>query len=230
MAKLDVANRTCRIEQGRPSAVDNSTSVHFPPVGGQELGDCTCWSSGYYYSTYTQARDELLNAASGSGGLSDEEFGTDPCYDNPPHPEIYFHEDRARYSPRLYAVAEVAYAERNRLTFSGGVGAATSPLFRGPSVIEPTEQGDLPIDGPLVVDLTDGAGFIPSCGSRGVFVSLAVSSSAPASVTATIRRVTVHHDLDGDGSFAAISATNLPLTVQRDSTRSVSVNVPGLCP
>ncbi len=50
----------------RPSAVDNSTLMYFPPIGGpQEIGDCTCWSSAYYYNTYTQARDEGLDASSG---------------------------------------------------------------------------------------------------------------------------------------------------------------------
>ena len=50
----------------RPSAVDNSTLMYFPPVGGpQEIGDCTCWSSAYYYNTYTQAYDEGLDASDG---------------------------------------------------------------------------------------------------------------------------------------------------------------------
>ena len=50
----------------RPSAVDNSTLQFFPPIGGpQGAGDCTCWSSCYYYNTYTQARDEGLDASGG---------------------------------------------------------------------------------------------------------------------------------------------------------------------
>jgi hypothetical protein len=49
----------------RPSAADNSTLMYFPPIRAQEIGDCTCWSSAYYYNTYTQARDEGLDAASG---------------------------------------------------------------------------------------------------------------------------------------------------------------------
>jgi len=47
----------------RPSLADNSTFMYFPPVRKQPIGDCTCWSSAYYYNTYTQARDEGLNAA-----------------------------------------------------------------------------------------------------------------------------------------------------------------------
>lgn len=49
----------------RLSAVDNSTLQYFPPIGKQEIGDCTCWSSAYYYNTYTQARDEGLDASTG---------------------------------------------------------------------------------------------------------------------------------------------------------------------
>jgi hypothetical protein len=48
----------------RPALADNSTFMYFPPVRHQPIGDCTCWSSAYYYNTYTQARDEQLNAAS----------------------------------------------------------------------------------------------------------------------------------------------------------------------
>jgi hypothetical protein len=50
----------------RPPAVDNSATDWVPPIGGpQEIGDCTCWSSCYYYNTYTQARDEGLDASEG---------------------------------------------------------------------------------------------------------------------------------------------------------------------
>jgi hypothetical protein len=47
----------------RPSLADNSTFVYLPPVGKQQIGDCTSWAAAYYYSTYTQARDEGLDAA-----------------------------------------------------------------------------------------------------------------------------------------------------------------------
>ncbi|MBN1918300.1 MAG: right-handed parallel beta-helix repeat-containing protein [Verrucomicrobia bacterium] len=49
----------------RPLAVDNSATVYFPPIGVQDHGDCTCWSSVYYYNTYTQACDEGLDASAG---------------------------------------------------------------------------------------------------------------------------------------------------------------------
>ncbi|MBU0618021.1 MAG: hypothetical protein KKI02_09915, partial [Planctomycetes bacterium] len=46
----------------RSAVVDHSREPYFPPIGQQMWGDCTCFSSCYYYNTYTQARDEDLNA------------------------------------------------------------------------------------------------------------------------------------------------------------------------
>ncbi|MGE0825954.1 MAG: C1 family peptidase [Candidatus Binatia bacterium] len=52
-----------------PAAVDNSASIHFPPIGSQgSQGSCTAWATCYYYNSYTQARDENINV---SGGISD---------------------------------------------------------------------------------------------------------------------------------------------------------------
>ncbi len=49
-----------------PTSVDNSTSTSFPPVGDQGgQGSCTAWATAYYWETYTQAKDEGLNAAGG---------------------------------------------------------------------------------------------------------------------------------------------------------------------
>ncbi len=49
------------------TAVDNSTSQYFPPVGDQGAqGSCSAWGTCYYWSTYTQAKDEGLNASGGS--------------------------------------------------------------------------------------------------------------------------------------------------------------------
>lgn len=51
----------------RPAAVDNSASVHFPPIGNQGgQGSCTAWAAGYYYNTYTQALDENLTVSDGN--------------------------------------------------------------------------------------------------------------------------------------------------------------------
>lgn len=50
----------------RPAAVDNSTSAWFPPIGNQgEQNSCVGWSVGYYYDTYTQARDEGVDVSRG---------------------------------------------------------------------------------------------------------------------------------------------------------------------
>ncbi len=56
---------TAPVPQALPPAVDHSTTIHFPPLGKQQIGDCTCWSSAYYYNTYTQAFDERLDASTG---------------------------------------------------------------------------------------------------------------------------------------------------------------------
>jgi len=50
----------------RPSAVDNSVLPWFPPIGDQgEQNSCVGWSVGYYYNTYTQARDEGVDVSRG---------------------------------------------------------------------------------------------------------------------------------------------------------------------
>lgn len=50
-----------------PSSVDNSVSIHFPPIRSQgSQGSCTAWAAGYYYNTYTQAMDEGLTASGGN--------------------------------------------------------------------------------------------------------------------------------------------------------------------
>jgi len=49
-----------------PAAADNTLSQYFPPVRSQgNQNSCTCWSSGYYYNTYAQARDENLLVSTG---------------------------------------------------------------------------------------------------------------------------------------------------------------------
>jgi hypothetical protein len=402
----------------RPSAVDNSTLMYFPPVGGpQEIGDCTCWSSAYYYNTYTQARDEGLDASTGDpnvicsprflfaliaqgwwgaectehamarladigcaplskhpmstdwtvwpteaawvaalknrtatlrkiradneegleaikqhiadGGLVvtradflsnygsygasasgpgidnrvmyrregyhylrhsicvvaydddrsywddrdhqthygafliansegpdwgwynstetgdkgfiwiaytmflEREFGwydydlpVSPCFDEAPYPEVYYHDDRPDYRPRLYAVAGINHNSRNLLTFSGGVGPTDAPEFTGPEAIEQTEEGVIAINDRrrAAVDLTDGAGLIPPGATKNVFVSLALDGSA--SQPATITSVDFYHDFDGDGVYTNVPAEmDSPLTVWPDTTGYVSASV-----
>mgnify|MGYP000994326464 CR=1 FL=1 len=49
-----------------PASADNSVSQHFPPIGNQgSLGACTSFATCFYYSTYTQARDEGINVSGG---------------------------------------------------------------------------------------------------------------------------------------------------------------------
>ncbi|MCX7046542.1 MAG: hypothetical protein NTX50_13785 [Candidatus Sumerlaeota bacterium] len=53
-----------------PTAVDNSISQYFPPIGDQGAqGSCTAWAACYYYNTYTQAMDEGSNPAGGDTNI-----------------------------------------------------------------------------------------------------------------------------------------------------------------
>ncbi|MBU0640299.1 MAG: hypothetical protein KKB50_15645 [Planctomycetes bacterium] len=403
----------------RPAAVDHSTSKHFPPIGAQRVGDCTCWSSCYYYNTYTQARDEGRDASKGDpdvvcsprflftliaegargaectaramehladvgcapvsahamttpcpewpaekawvaalrnrpgefhrvradspeglekvkqhiadGGCAvtrglfhanyvdygksaggpgidnhvmyqgvggnhlrhslcicgyddklayvdkrdgqthygaflianssgpdwgwynstgkstkgflwvayamflEGQFGrydnddnpyVDPCFDNPEHPEVYFHDDRPRYRPRLYAAVGINHNARSLLTFSGGIGPTAKPEFTGPEAIQETDHGDLPISDTdrVVVDLTDGVKVIPPGTSKDVFVSLglAASASQPAKMTS----VDFYCDFDGNQTYTKVPAKmDSAVTVEPGKTGYVSVKI-----
>jgi hypothetical protein len=66
------ANGTSAVPSDLPALVDNSTLMYFPPMMRQLVGDCTAYSSTYYYLTFMQAQDEGLNASE-----------LDPAYDYP---------------------------------------------------------------------------------------------------------------------------------------------------
>lgn len=390
----------------RPSAIDNSTLKYFPPIGQQKVGDCTCWSSCYYYNTYTQARDHDLDASTGNpevicsprflfslisqgtagaectehameflsevgcatvsyysmdahwaewpgeearvaalrnrtgrlhkvrvdnvegldtikqhianGGCAvtrglfranypaygekasgpgidngvmyakvgenylrhslcicgyddkrtytdnrdgqvysgafiiansegqewgtynstgtgtkgfiwvaynmflEGEFGlydhddnpyTDPCFDNPPYPTIYYHDDRPDYIPSLYAVVGVNHNKRNILNLTGGIGECDFPEFIGPTVIEQTNAGAIPIDDMhrVVVDLSDGIHLIRTGKQKQVFVKLSVHSSAGSS--ATITSADFYYDSEGNGIYTKFSSTDPTVTI-----------------
>ena len=402
----------------RPAAVDNSTLKYFPPIGKQKLGDCTCWSSCYYYNTYTQARDHDLDASTGNpevvcsprflfalisqgtggaectehamerltevgcapvskhamdshwakwpsevawiaalknrpgtlhkvraddveglerirkhiagGGCAvtralfhanyaaygdsvrgpgidngvmyanigenhlrhsicicgyddersyidqrdgksysgafliansegqtwgscnstgkgsrgfiwvaytmflDREFGwydnddnpyTDPCYDNPLRPTVYFHDDRPRYRPMLYAVVGINHNKRNQLTLNGGIGSFQSPKFIGPKAIEETNQGEISITDAnrVVVDLSDGAHLIAPGSPHQVFVQLSVNDKADLS--AAITSADFYYDPDGDGAYKKFSSSGPVVTVAPGTKASVAVEV-----
>jgi hypothetical protein len=66
IASLSACGPAKKAGQKRPPAVDLSATKYFPPIGHQRVGDCTCWSSCYYYDTYTQARDHDEDASTGN--------------------------------------------------------------------------------------------------------------------------------------------------------------------
>jgi hypothetical protein len=178
---------------------------------------------GFIWVAYTM----FLNAEIGWYDPPPEEWpDVDPCVDNPPYPEVYYHDDRPNYRPRLYAVAGINHSCRNLLTFSGGVGPAETPEFTGPNAIEYTDEGAIPISDSrrAAVDLTDGAGLIPSGTAKNVFISLAVDASATQA--ARITSVDFYCDFDGDGVY-----TNTPgqmgasVLVWPDTTGYVSASV-----
>jgi hypothetical protein len=150
----------------------------------------------------------------------------DPCVDNPPYPEVYYHDDRQDYRPRLYAAAGINHSSRNLLTFSGGVGPTDAPLFLGPEAIQPTDEGAIRIDPRrrVVVDLTDGISFIPPGVTENVFISLALDASASSS--ATIVSVDFYCDFDGDEVYTEVPGEmGSPVTVSPGTTEYVSASI-----
>jgi hypothetical protein len=425
MACLILTNSSCDIisnrakkDEKRPTAVDHSTSKYFPPIGKQQIGDCTCWSSAYYYNTYTQARDEELDASTGdpdvvcsprflfslismgvggaectehamerlaevgcapvskysmathwskwpgeeariaalknrpgslhkiradneegletikqhiaNGGCAvtrglfranypaygdsakgpgidngvmyakvgenwlrhslcicgyndtlsyvdardrktyqgafliansegpnwgshnstsrgtkgylwiayamflNGEFGmydnddnpyTDPCYDNPPYPMVYFHDDRPHYRPKLYAVVGINHNKRNLLTLIGGIGSIDSPEFIGSKGIEQTDKGEISIadTNRIVIDLTDGAHLFVPGKTQQVFVQLIVNQKAD--LDATITSADFYYDFDGKGSYKESSSADPIVTVAPGETGYAKVDL-----
>jgi hypothetical protein len=194
---------------------------------------------GWYNSTGTGTRGFIWVAYAmfleGEMGWYDpppEEWDdVDPCVDNPPYPEVYFHDDRPHYRPTLYGVAGISHNARNRLTFSGGVGPTDAPEFTGPEAIEQTDEGAISINPRrrAAVDLTDGANLIPPGTTKNVFISLALAASASAD--ALITSVDFYHDFDGDEVY-----TNVPgemgsvVTVEPGTTGYVSASITGPIP
>jgi hypothetical protein len=132
-----------------------------------------------------------------------------PCFDNETQPTVYTHDDRLNYRPSVYAVARVEYPRRNRLTLTGGIGWTWRPLFTGPMVLEPTEQGAIALGGTVVVDLSDGAHLLVPGVWQQLFVKLVVSDAPGDTVRMT--DVTFQVDLDGDGLYDSVPANSVPL-------------------
>jgi hypothetical protein len=176
-------------------------------------------TKGFMWIAYTMFREREF-------GWYDYDLETSPCFDAPPDPEVYYHDDRPDYLPRLYAVAGINHIARNLLTFSGGVGPTDAPEFLGPEAIEQTPEGALPIDDSRrpAVDLTDGIDLIPHGTTKNVFVSLALHSSATQA--ATITSADFYYDFDRDGVYANLSAEiGSAVMVWPGTTKYVSVSV-----
>ncbi|MGD8452802.1 MAG: hypothetical protein PVJ57_13365 [Phycisphaerae bacterium] len=187
---------------------------------------------GWYNSTDTGTKGFIWIAYNmfleGQFGLYDNDDNpyTDPCYDNPEYPEIYYHDDRPDYQPVLYGVAGINHNARNLLTFSGGIGQPGAPEFIGPEAIERTELGDISINDSrrVAVDLTDGIPFMPPGESSNVFVSLSLAAEAAA--PATITSVDFCYDFNHDGVYTTVPGEMQgPVTVEPGATRYVSATI-----
>ncbi len=214
-------------DDNRPYVDDRDGETHYGAflIANSEGPD---W--GWYNSTETGSKGFIWIAYTmfleREFGWYDYDLATSPCFDAPPYPEVYFHDDRPDYRPRLYAVAGINHRARNLLTFSGGIGPTDAPEFTGPDAIEYTAEGSLPIDDSRrpAVDLTDGVDLIPPGTTKNVFVSLAVDASATQA--ATITSADFHCDFDGDGMYTNVSAAiSSPVLVWPGTTGYVSVAV-----
>jgi hypothetical protein len=219
----------CGYDDDRPYWDHRDQQTHF---GAFLIANSEGFDWGWHNSTETGTRGFIWIAYT---MFVEQEFGwydnddnpyTDPCYDNPPYPEVYYHDDRPHYRPRLYGVAGINHNARNLLTFSGGVGPTDAPEFLGPEAIEQTKYGAIPIHDSrrVAVDLTDGASLIPPGTTKNVFVSLVLSASA--SEEATITSVDFYCDFDGDGIRTCVPVPmGSPLTVAPGTTGYVSASV-----
>jgi len=221
----------CGYDDARPYVDDRDGETHYGAflIANSE-GDNWGWyntgdpndpntTKGYIWIAYTMFLE-------GEFGWYDYDLEVSPCFDNAPYPEVYYHDDRPHYRPRLYGAAGLGHEARNLLTFSGGVGPTDTPLCLGPEAIESTDEGAIPIDPRhrVVVDLTDGISFIPPGATENVFVSLALDGSA--SEDAIIANVDFHCDFDGDGVYAIVPGEmGSPVTVAPGTTGYVSASV-----
>jgi hypothetical protein len=162
----------------------------------------------------------------GEFGLYDHDDNphTDPCYDNPSFPTVYYHDDRPHYRPTLYAVVGVNHNKRNLLSLTAGIGSINLPEFIGPKAIEQTDKGEISIadTNRVVVDLSDGAHLIGS-GKTNIFVQLSLNSTAAKN--AEITSADFYYDHDGDGSFNKYSSTDPMVIVKPGETGYAAVKI-----
>jgi len=65
-ARAFASGRPSPMPDSLASSADNSTAIYFPPIRSQGAqGSCTAWAAGYYYNTYTQARDAGIDVSGG---------------------------------------------------------------------------------------------------------------------------------------------------------------------
>jgi len=186
---------------------------------------------GTYNSTGTGSKGFLWVAYNmfleGEFGLYDHDDNpyTDPCFDNPDYPTIYYHDDLEDYLPTLYAVVGINHPKRNMLQLSGGIGPHDRPNYKGPDVIEFTDSGEIHLSDTnrIVIDLTDGAHFIEDDDAKQVYIEFSVS--AEATEGAMITNVDIYYDSDGDGQYLQFFPSDQILNVNPGEKRYLSVEI-----
>jgi C1A family cysteine protease len=131
----------------------------------------------------------------------------------------YYNSDRTNYVPRLYAVSGLNHAKRSYVRYRGGIGPTNTPAWISYSVISNDGGSTLAITNNrrVAVDLTDGIGYITNLNNVRLFSEMRVQVGAGSS--GALASADFYHDLDGDGCWQAVSATNVPMTVNQNSTR-----------
>ncbi|MFC2117156.1 hypothetical protein ACFLSY_00760 [Bacteroidota bacterium] len=163
----------------------------------------------------------------GTFGLYDQDDNPykDHCFDNPPYPTIYFHDDLPDYKPSLYAVVGINHDKRNMLRLRGGIGPSDSPEYIGYEAIEPTKYGLIAIDDTkrIVIDLTDGATMLESQNLKQVFVELFINSSGGSN--ATITSADFYYSPKADGNYITYSYKDKIVTVEPGNTGYAVVEI-----
>ena len=149
----------------------------------------------------------------------------DPCFDNEPDPTVYYHLDRPRYRPRLFAVVGLNHGWRNRIVLQGGIDSTNAPDFWSPEAIKETDKGRIPIRDSrrVAVDLTDGVDRLTPGVPTRAFVTLRVLADAQAN--GTITSADFHYDPDGDGVCEVIPSKEPTVTVAPGSAGSAGVQI-----
>ena len=132
--------------------------------------------------------------------------------------DALYTDDRADYTPVVYALVALSHPQRGYLELRGGVGLPGNPDGTTDAVLDRSGGTKLGLTSSsrIAVDLTDLCELDPDGRLADVFVSLTVSPQA--STSGVIATVEFHADADGDGSYEVVAVPHLPVTVNTGAT------------